>query len=51
MLHLWAVEQARIERREVPWFQMAALLDSVGIELLHTHRDGVVRVQDEVAGI
>lgn len=51
VLHLWAVEQTRIERREVPWFQMAALLDSVGIELLHTHRDGVVRVQDEVAGI
>jgi site-specific DNA recombinase len=51
VLHLWAVEQTRIERREVPWFQMAALLDSVDIELLHTHRDGIVRVQDEVAGI
>jgi DNA invertase Pin-like site-specific DNA recombinase len=51
VLHLWAVEQTRLERREVPWFEMAALLDAAGIELLHTHRDGIVRVQDEVAGI
>jgi DNA invertase Pin-like site-specific DNA recombinase len=48
---LWTVEQTRLERREVPWFEMAALLDTAGIELLHTHRDGIVRVQDEVAGI
>ncbi|MCI0687971.1 MAG: recombinase family protein [Sporichthyaceae bacterium] len=51
VLHLWTVEQTRLERQEVPWFQMAALLDAAGIELLHTHRDGMVRVQDEVAGI
>lgn len=51
VLHLWSVEQTRLERREVPWFEMAALLDAAGIELLHTHRDGIVRVQDEVAGI
>jgi site-specific DNA recombinase len=51
VLHVWSVEQTRLERLEVPWFQMAALLDSVGIELLHTHREGIIRVQDEVAGI
>lgn len=51
VLHLWAVEQTRLERQEAPWFHLAALLDSAGIELLHTHRDGIVRVQDEVAGI
>lgn len=51
VLHLWSVEQTRLERREVPWFELAALLDVAGVELLHTHRDGIVRVQDEVAGI
>jgi DNA invertase Pin-like site-specific DNA recombinase len=49
--HLWAVEQSRLERREVEWFQLAALLDAAGITELHTNRDGVVRVRDEVAGI
>jgi DNA invertase Pin-like site-specific DNA recombinase len=48
---LWAVEQTRLERREIAWFELAMLLDAAGIELLHTHRDGIVRVQDEVAGI
>jgi site-specific DNA recombinase len=48
---LWAVEQTRLERREIAWFELAMLLDVAGIELLHTHRDGIVRVQDEVAGI
>ncbi|MEV0269597.1 recombinase family protein [Hamadaea sp. NPDC050747] len=51
VLHLWAVEQSRLERQEAPWFHLAALLDEAGIELLHTHRDGIVRVRDEVAGI
>jgi DNA invertase Pin-like site-specific DNA recombinase len=49
--HLWAVEQSRLERREVEWFQLAALLDAAGITELHTNRDGIVRVRDEVAGI
>jgi DNA invertase Pin-like site-specific DNA recombinase len=49
--HLWAVEQSRLERREVEWFQLAALLDGAGITELHTNRDGIVRVRDEVAGI
>lgn len=49
--HLWAVEQSRLERREVEWFQLAALLDGAGITELHTNRDGVVRVRDAVAGI
>lgn len=49
--HVWAVEQYRLERREVPWFEFAALMDGAGISELHTNRDGVVRVRDDVAGI
>jgi site-specific DNA recombinase len=49
--HLWAVEQTRLERREVEWFRLAAELDAAGIAELHTNRDGIVRVRDEVAGI
>src|SRR2546430_132282 len=49
--HLWAVEQTRLERREVEWFRLAAELDAAGITELHTNRDGIVRVRDEVAGI
>jgi DNA invertase Pin-like site-specific DNA recombinase len=49
--HVWAVEQSRLERREVEWFTLAAELDAAGITELHTDRDGIVRVRDEVAGI
>lgn len=49
--HLWTVEQTRLERREVEWFRLAAELDAAGITELHTNRDGLVRVRDEVAGI
>jgi len=49
--HLWTVEQSRLERREVEWFQLAAELDAAGITELHTNRDGLVRVRDDVAGI
>jgi site-specific DNA recombinase len=49
--HLWAVEQSRLERREVEWFELAAELDATGITEVHTNRDGIVRVRDEVAGI
>lgn len=49
--HLWAVEQSRLERREAEWFRLAAELDAAGITELHTKRDGIVRVRDEVAGI
>ena len=48
---LWSVEQTRLERREVEWFTLAAELDAAGIAELHTNRDGVVRVRDEVSGI
>lgn len=48
---LWCVEQSRLERREVEWFRLAAELDTAGIPELHTNRDGIVRVRDEVAGI
>lgn len=48
---VWAVEQSRITRREIEWFEFAAELDAAGITELHTNRDGIVRVGDEVAGI
>lgn len=48
---VWSVEQSRLERREVEWFQLAAELDAAGIIDVHTRRDGIVRVRDEVAGI
>lgn len=49
--HVWAVEQSRLQRREAGWFELAAELDDAGIPEIHTDRDGVVRVRDEVAGI
>ncbi len=49
--HVWAVEQSRLERREVEWFQVAAEMDEAGIAELHTDRDGIIGVRDEVAGI
>lgn len=49
--HVWVVEQSRLERREVGWFELAAAMDDAGIPLLHTNRDGIVAVRDEVAGI
>lgn len=49
--HVWAVEQSRLTRREIEWFEFAAELDAAGITEAHTNRDGIVRVRDEVAGI
>ncbi|MPY84663.1 MAG: hypothetical protein GEV00_15370 [Actinophytocola sp.] len=49
--HVWAVEQYRLERREIQWFEFAATMDAAGISELHTNRDGIVRVRDDVAGI
>lgn len=49
--HVWTVEQTRLERREVEWFRLAAELDAAGIGEVHTKRDGIVRVRDDVAGI
>ena len=51
VVHLWAVEQSRLERREIEWFRLAAELDTAGVGEVHTNRDGIVRVRDEVAGI
>jgi site-specific DNA recombinase len=48
---IWTVEQSRLQRDEAAWFQLAAQLDAAGIREVHTHRDGVVRVRDLVAGI
>lgn len=49
--HVWTVEQTRLERTEVGWFTLAAELDAAGVTELHTDRDGIVRVLDEVSGI
>lgn len=49
--HVWCVEQSRLERREIEWFQLAAEFDVAGIAELHTKREGIVRVRDEVSGI
>lgn len=49
--HVWAVEQTRLERREIEWFRLAAEIEAAGIRALDTNRDGVVRVRDEVSAI
>ena len=48
--HVWTVEQSRIERLEVRWFEFAADMDAAGIADLHTSRDGIIVVRDEIAG-
>lgn len=48
---LWTVEQYRLARDERLWFAFAAELVAAGLEDFHTDRDGIVRVEDEVAGI
>ena len=49
--HVWCVEQSRLQRREVGWFELAAELAAAGIDEVHTSRDGIVRVADDIAGI
>lgn len=49
--YLWTVETSRLERNEIPWFELAAELETVGISEVHTRRDGIVVVSDVVAGI
>lgn len=49
--HLWTVEQSRLARTEIGWFEFAALADAAGLELAHTKRDGIVSMSSEVAGI
>ena len=48
---VWCVEQSRLERREVPWFELAAELQAAGINEVHTNRDGIIRLDDVVGGI
>lgn len=49
--HIWAIEQYRLIRQELEWFKFAAELDEAGIAEIHTKRDGVIRVDDDVAAI
>jgi len=48
---LWGVEQYRIVRQPIEWFGFADELAAAGVEEVHTDRDGVIRVHDDVAGI
>lgn len=48
---LWGVEQYRIVRQPVEWFGFADELAAAGVDEVHTDRDGVIRVHDDVAGI
>lgn len=49
--HLWTVEQSRLTRREAEWFELAAELVGADITEVHTRRDGLLPVEDEVSGI
>lgn len=49
--HLWCAEQSRLERNKVRWFRLADELVAGGIAELHSRREGVVRVEDEVTDI
>lgn len=48
---VWAVEQSRLTRDEIEWFNLRADLIGADITEVHTNRDGVVKVMDAVAGI
>lgn len=50
VLHLWTVEQTRIEANNRRWPGLAADLDAAGLREIHTDRDGVVPL-NEVADI
>ena len=52
--HAWAVAQDRVSREldgRYPWFRVARVMADAGVAELHTDRDGVVLVEDAVAGI
>lgn len=51
VLALWAVEQSRLQRDELGWFALRTELTAAGITLLHTKRDGLINVGDDVASI
>jgi site-specific DNA recombinase len=49
--HIWCIEQFRFVRQELEWFKVAVELEEAGILEIHTRREGVIRVDDDVAGI
>jgi site-specific DNA recombinase len=51
VLGVWAVEQSRLTRREVEWFELAALFEACGIDQVHTNRDGVLSLDHELASL
>jgi site-specific DNA recombinase len=48
---LVVVEQSRLTRSNAEWFTLAAELVAAGITTLHTTREGLIHVDDEIAGI
>ncbi|MEU4449895.1 recombinase family protein [Nocardioides sp. NPDC023903] len=48
---VWVVEQSRLTRDEIEWFNLRADLIGADITEVHTNRDGIVKVMDAVAGI
>jgi DNA invertase Pin-like site-specific DNA recombinase len=44
--HVWCVEQSRLERRPERWFPLAREFGAAGIDVVHTTRDGLVRMVD-----
>lgn len=48
---IWSIEQFRLVRQELEWFKMAAEIDAAGLTEIHTRREGVIRVDDDVASI
>lgn len=49
--HVWVVEQSRLERREVGWFELRDEFEAAGIPEIHTNRDGIVQVRNIAASI
>lgn len=48
---IWSIEQFRLVRQELEWFRFAVELDAAGITEIHTRREGIIRVDDDVASI
>lgn len=49
--HVWSIEQFRFVRQELEWFKVAIELEDAGLVEIHTRREGVIRVDDDVASI
>lgn len=48
--HIWTVEMTRLEANRLRWVELTILFETVGIEHVHTNREGIVTL-DEVADV